>query len=128
MKCEYCNEEISGRSDKIYCDAYCKAAYHYQKRKKHEHATFFKQVDHQLKTNRKILKHLNVEGYSTVRKEVLHSKGFNPNFFTHYWKNKKGDVYLFCYDFGFLSLKKNNRDKYLLVKWQDYMVASQGVK
>lgn len=121
MKCEYCKNEISGRSDKIYCDAYCKAAYHYNLRKENENATFFKKVDRQLKSNHKILKHLNVEGFSTVRKEVLHKKGFNPNFFTHYWKNQKGDVYLFCYDFGFLSIRNNNINKYLLVKWQTYM-------
>jgi hypothetical protein len=121
MKCVYCNEEFTGRSDKIYCDAYCKSAHYYQKQKNNEKTTFFKQVDLQLKTNRKILKHLNVEGYVTVKKTILKTKGFNPNFFTHYWKNKKGDVYLFCYEYGFLSLKNNKRDYYLLVQWQEYM-------
>jgi len=32
---------------------------------------------------------------------VLIDQGFNPKFFTHYWKNNKGDVYLFCYEYGF---------------------------
>lgn len=121
MNCIHCKKEITGRSDKIYCDAYCKSAYHYEKRKLEEKFTFFKKVDHQLKTNRKILKFFNVEGYSTVRKETLLEKGFHPKFFTHYWKNKKGDVYLFCYDFGFLSIKKNGQERYLLVQWQPYM-------
>ena len=121
MRCKYCQNELKGRTDKIYCDTYCKAAYHYQKRKENGNTTFFKQVDNQLKLNRKILKKFNVEGYSTLRKEVLHTKGFNPKFFTHYWKNQKGDVYLFCYDYGFLSMKNSNSDKYLLVQWQNYM-------
>lgn len=121
MKCIHCRKEITGRSDKIYCDAYCKSAYHYEKRKKEENFTFFKKVDLQLKTNYKILKHFNVEGYSTVRQEVLLEKGFHPKFFTHYWKTKKGDVYLFCYDFGFRTIIQNGKEKYLLVKWQPYM-------
>ena len=126
MKCEYCQKKISGRSDKIFCDSYCKSAYHYDKKKLKERTSFFKKVDNHLKTNRKILKHLNIEGHTTLRRDVLLSKGFNPKFFTHYWKNQKGDVYLFCYEYGFLAIKNNNIEKYLLVKWQDYMIASKG--
>ena len=48
-------------------------------------------------------------------------EGFNPKFFTHYWKNKKGQVYLFCYDYGFLDLKDSGKAKYLIVEWQKYM-------
>jgi hypothetical protein len=47
--------------------------------------------------------------------------GFNPKYFTHYWKNKKGNVYLFCYEFGFLETQEQNKKKYVLVQWQDYM-------
>jgi hypothetical protein len=83
--------------------------------------SFFATVDKNLKTNRKILKRYNKEGYTKIRKQVLIKQGFDPNFFTHYWKTKDGDVYLFCYEFGFLSLKKNNAYHYLLVKWQAYM-------
>jgi len=121
MNCIYCKKPLVGRVDKIYCDSYCKSAHFNEKRKKEGAKSFFKKVDDQLKTNRKILKHLNVEGYSTIKKEILHKKGFNPKYFTHYWKSQKGNVYLFCYDFGFLALKNNNRDKYLLVQWQEYM-------
>ncbi|WP_369858944.1 hypothetical protein [Aquimarina sp. I32.4] len=58
---------------------------------------------------------------STVRKEKLLSEGFNPTYFTHYWKNKKGQVYLFCYEYGFLDLKQSQKEKYVLIKWQEYM-------
>ena len=121
MNCIYCEKPLVGRVDKIYCDSYCKSAHFNEKRKKDGITSFFKKVDDQLKTNRKILKHFNVEGYSTIKKEILQEKGFDSNFFTHYWKSQKGNVYLFCYEFGFLSLKNKNRDKYLLVQWQDYM-------
>jgi hypothetical protein len=71
--------------------------------------------------NRRILKNFNKAGKATVRKEVLIEQGFNPKHFTHYWKNKKGDIYLFCYEFGFLERVESNKSKFILVQWQEYM-------
>ena len=82
---------------------------------------FFDKVENQLKLNRKILKEYNKGGKVTVRVQLLNKLGFNPNFFTHYWKNSKGDVYLFVFEYGFLRKEEHNVDKYILVKWQDYM-------
>lgn len=78
-------------------------------------------VDKKLKTNRKILKKYNRVGMTTLRTEVLLKQGFDPNFFTHYWKNKNGDVYLFVYDYGFLKIKSQQKEKYLIIQWQNYM-------
>ncbi|GAL64765.1 hypothetical protein JCM19300_123 [Algibacter lectus] len=74
-----------------------------------------------MKLNRKILKNFNKSGKATVRAKVVLELGFNPKYFTHYWKNKKHDVYLFVYEFGFLKKKENNVEKYILIKWQEYM-------
>lgn len=46
--------------------------------------------------------------------------GFDPDFFTHYWK-KKEDVYLFVYEYGFLKRKEKDKEKYILITWQEYM-------
>ncbi len=119
-KCKNCGTILQGRSDKIYCDNYCKSAYHYKNEKENQ-SNFYLKVDKQLKTNRKILKAYNKAGKATVRAEELLKEGFNPNYFTHYWKNQKGDVYLFCYEYGFLKRMENNLEKYVLVTWQDYM-------
>lgn len=117
--CPHCNSEIIGRSDKRYCSAHCKSAYQYKKLKSEE--TLYYSIDKQLKTNRKLLKAYNKSGMSTIRKEKLLSEGFNPKYFTHYWKNNNGQIYLFCYDYGFLQINKNNKEKYLLITWQEYM-------
>ena len=117
--CPVCGGVVKGRVDKIFCSVQCKSVDQYEK--KLESEQFFLQVDKQLKTNRKILKKYNLSGHSTIRREILHNEGFNPHFFTHYWKNSNGDVYLFCYDFGFMSGVHNSKEKYLLVTWQDYM-------
>ncbi|MEX1000691.1 MAG: hypothetical protein WDZ35_01105 [Crocinitomicaceae bacterium] len=119
-KCLHCEEIVEGRVDKLFCSAYCKSAYHYQL-KKDQGQTLFKSIDQTLKRNRKLLAHYNTAGKSVIRKEVLLKAGFNPNYFTHYWKTQKGDVYLFCYEFGFLGKEEKGKPKYVLVHWQDYM-------
>ncbi len=119
-KCLECDKVLDGRADKRYCDPYCKSAYHYKK-SQNETPKFYTKVQQQLKLNRKILKKYNKAGKATVRAEVLLSEGFNPNFFTHYWKNQKHDVYLFVYEYGFLKKKEKGRDKFVLILWQEYM-------
>jgi len=117
--CPSCGEEFTGRSDKKYCTVHCKSAFQYKKHKSEE--VLYYTIDKQLKTNRKILKAYNKSGMSTVRKEKLLSEGFDPNYFTHYWKNRKQQVYLFCYEYGFMALKEKQKNKYVLITWQDYM-------
>lgn len=56
---------------------------------------FYFQVDHQLRKNRKILKSCAKFGKATVRTQVLCDIGFNPNFYTHYGKSSKNDIYIF---------------------------------
>ncbi|WP_299535682.1 hypothetical protein [Ulvibacterium sp.] len=117
--CPVCGTTVKGRSDKKYCCKKCKSIDQYENRQKSE--GFYIRVDRQLKINRKILKRYNKSGYSVIRKNELLEEGFNPKFFTHYWKNKKEDIYLFVYEFGFLSKKDGDKEKYVLVTWQDYM-------
>lgn len=120
MNCSFCEKELIGRADKKFCDAHCKSAYQYQKSKDNPDR-FYNKVDNQLKLNRKLLKKYNKSGKATLRSKILIQEGFNPEFFTHYWKNSKGDVYLFCYEFGFKKIREKNIEKYLLILWQDYM-------
>jgi hypothetical protein len=118
--CLACDKELKGRTDKKFCNPYCKSAWHYQKDREGQ-GNFYSRVDKQLKTNRKILKSFNKAGKATVRASILTAQGFDPNFFTHYWKNSKGDVYLFVYEYGFLSRYEHGHKKYILVTWQHYM-------
>ncbi|TYP69979.1 hypothetical protein [Aquimarina intermedia] len=116
VACLHCSTKLKGRSDKKFCSSYCRSAYHYEINKQKESSTFQK-IDRQLKINRKILKAYNKAGLATIRKEKLLEAGFDPGYFTHYWKNQKNQVYLFCYEYGFLDLQH----KYVLITWQPYM-------
>ncbi len=117
--CPVCGTLLKGRSDKKFCSAKCKSIHQYEQRQETE--AFYLKVERQLRINRKLLRRYNKSGFTTIRKSELITQGFEPKFFTHYWKNKKGDVYLFVYEYGFLSKKDNGKEKYVLVTWQNYM-------
>ncbi len=119
-ECLFCGKELSGRAGKRFCDNQCRAHFHYQKNKDKE-VSLFQQIDRQLKTNRRLLKEHNKAGKTTLRKQRLLDLGFDPNFFTHYWKAQNGKVYFFCYEYGFMPVKEKNIEKYVLVQWQEYM-------
>ncbi|NOZ47241.1 MAG: hypothetical protein GXO79_10740 [Chlorobi bacterium] len=119
-KCLECNEILKGRSDKKFCSVYCKSAYHYKKNQEKDD-NLFMTIDKILKQNRRILKTFNKAGKATVRKETLIAEGFNPKYFTHYWKANNNNLYLFCYEYGFMEKTENGKLKYILVTWQAYM-------
>lgn len=118
--CLSCNNKVEGRVDKLFCSPYCKSSYHYIKNR-NKKMTRFNLIDVQLKRNRSVLKHFHKTGKTTILKSELIDKGFNPNYFTNYWKNNNNEVYLFCYEYGFFSLDSFGKNKYLIIDWQDYM-------
>lgn len=118
--CPNCKEEFEGRLNKVFCSVYCKSAYNYEK-DKNKPPTRYQSVEKKLKHNRRLLAKYNQAGKATIRKEKLLSEGFDPKYITNWWKNSKGDTYLFCYEYGFLSRTENGKEKYVLIQWQDYM-------
>lgn len=122
--CLDCGAVLEGRVDKKFCSPYCKSSYHYEINKKKEKG-LYRKIDNQLKLNRRILKKFNKEGVTTIRKNILLAEGFNPDFFTHYWKANNGNLYLFCYEYGFMKKKDSDAVKYVLVHWQNYMKKDQ---
>jgi hypothetical protein len=118
--CKACEKEIEGRVDKLFCSDNCKSAYHYQHNKTKQDSMFIR-VDKQLKLNRRILKQYHKESQSTVSREVLIKEGFNPTYFTHYWRSEAGEVHLFCYEYGFFQREEDGIKKFILVHWQPHM-------
>ena len=114
--CLKCEKKLEGRRDKKFCDKYCKSQFHYEQNLGIK-AKRYSVILEQLKKNRRLLGKYNKAGLVTMSCFKLTEKGFNPSFFTNYWKNKRGEVYLFVFEYGFL--KKG--DKYILVEWQEYM-------
>lgn len=119
-KCLYCHEALAGRVDKKFCSPHCKSGYHYEKNRNNKNNIYLT-INRQLKKNRRLLKKYNKAGKAYIRKSTLLAEGFNPNYFTHFWKNRNGDVYLFVFEYGFLAKSDHGKNKYILVQWQSYM-------
>ncbi len=109
-KCLECEEPIQGRSDKKFCSDMCRNAYN--NKLNSDVTNHMRYVNNILRKNRRILEELNPQGKTSVHRDKLTDKGFHFDYFTSIYKNKKGDIYYYCYEYGYLSTGENF---YLLV-------------
>ncbi len=105
-----------GRSDMKYCDAQCRSGHNNLKLRETEAEVV--RINSILRKNRSILKSLNPEGMTVIRKEYLLIAGFNFDYITNFWRAKNGNEYRFCYEFGYMNL---DADKVRIVNKQQYM-------
>lgn len=70
-------------------------------------------MNNQLRKNRRILEEICVSEKAKVTKNTLIQKGFDFNLITSIRTTQKGSTYFFVYDFGYLPLEN---DFYLIVK------------
>ena len=111
--CLNCNKPVKGRTDKKFCDDSCRNNYNNQL--KSNTINLVRNINNALGKNRRILENLFIAGEEmakTTRNKLL-QKGFQFKYITHTYTNKKGNIYFFCYDIGYLPLES---DWYLLVK------------
>lgn len=111
--CLACNKPVKGRTDKKFCDDYCRNNFNNQL-KAHSN-NLVRNVNNALSKNRRILNNVIGQGeeMGKISKEKLLHNGFLFKYFTHIYTNKKGNTYFFCYDHGYLPLKN---EWYLVVK------------
>ena len=115
--CLYCKETLNGRSDKKFCNAQCKSAYHNQAENTSE--AYIRSVNKQLRCNRKALRIACPQGKATVRKDFLKTLGMDFKHLTHTWKSKGGNLYYFCYDYGYTP--SVDTEKVVIIQQQNYM-------
>lgn len=110
--CELCGKRIQGRSDKKFCDDYCRNQFNNTRNLK-EH-TRIKQINTILRKNRKIMELvLGNEEKQKLPQEKMRLLHYDFNFHTHIYQTQTGKTYYFCYEFGYLLL---DNDMLLLVK------------
>lgn len=111
-KCLDCGSEIKGRADKKFCSDYCRNAYHNQVNK--DSNNLIRNTNNRLRKNYRILDSFTLkDGKTTTPKAKLLDKGFDFDFITSLYTTKKGTVYFFVYDLGYLPL---DNDFYMIVK------------
>ncbi|MEO6255053.1 MAG: hypothetical protein ABIO79_17215 [Ferruginibacter sp.] len=105
--CGLCEKPLKGRSDKKFCDDYCRAAYNNEL--KSASNNYIRNVNNALGKNRRILENLLRDGEQMAKtnQDKLLSAGFQFRYITHTYTNQKGKLYHFCYEYGYLSLENN---------------------
>lgn len=103
--CLECSEYLVGRSDKKFCDDQCRSSYH--NRIHHKSASALKPVNAILRKNHSILRLLCINGTFQLKRDDLLRLGFNPEYHTHEYRAPQGEVWYFCYDYGFMENKEN---------------------
>lgn len=112
--CLECTSLLQGRADKKFCDDQCRSSYNHRLKTKDQ--SFINSVNQILKKNRKILKTKNLASKVKVTRDALLNKGFDFNFHTSIYTTKKGNIYFFCYEYGYMALEN---DTFLLVKREE---------
>lgn len=108
-QCLHCNKKLKGRVDKKFCDDYCRSNYNNLQKAKDTHADYIKRINNSLLKNRKILSTVlpATEEMAKTTHEKLLEKGFVFKYHTHTYKNKKEQIYFFCYEYGYLPIGDN---------------------
>ena len=111
--CILCANPIKGRSDKKFCDDYCRAAFNNELKSKSNN--FIRNVNNALCKNRRILENIlaGKEPTTKVNQDKLIERGYQFKYHTHVYNTRSGQTYYYCYDHGYLPLENN---RYLVVK------------
>lgn len=111
--CLTCNKVLKGRTDKKFCDDYCRN--NYNNLAKAGTSNMVRNINNVLRKNRNILEVLlpEKEEMAKANRDKLLQQGFSFKYHTHTYTNKKGDIYYFCYEYGYLPLEK---DWFLVVR------------
>ena len=98
-RCLYCNNPLSGRADKIFCDDRCRNNYYYKVNS--EPKEYIRNINKILLKNRGILKVLNPSSRTSVSRQDLDKLGFDFSHFTGTHITKKGRLYYLVYDHAY---------------------------
>jgi predicted nucleic acid-binding Zn ribbon protein len=111
--CISCGKAVKGRSDKKFCNDHCRNNYNNQL--KAAVNNYVRNINNALRKNRRILEELMPaqEKLAKTSRERLTQAGFQFRYLTHSFRNRKGNTYFFCYEYGYMPL---DQETVLLVK------------
>jgi len=101
--CRDCGKVLRGRSDKKFCDDYCRTHYNNQLHK--EENMVLREINKVLRKNKSILERFYTAGKTNQDQLVLLAAGFNFDYFTHQQYGSDGEAYIFCYEYGYRLLE-----------------------
>lgn len=106
MNCLECEAPISGRSDKKFCDDFCRNAYNNRRNK--DASNLMRQIHTQLRKNYGILKRMALENENQMTTSLkLSAEGFVFDYFTGYKISWEGREIRMLYDLGYEFLENS---------------------
>jgi hypothetical protein len=101
-----CNKTVKGRSDKKFCNDYCRNAYNNVI--KSSSNNLVRNLNNRLSKNRRILENIleDKKYMIKIKKDKLEDLGFDFDYTTQVRKNKLGSHYYYCYEYGYIPINK----------------------
>lgn len=105
--CHHCHHLIRGRTDKKFCNDYCRNSHH--NRLNSEGNRYVRNINHCLLRNRRILENFFIarQGITAVSRHTLLGVGFSFRYFTHSSQQRNGQLCHFCYEYGYVLKEKD---------------------
>ncbi len=110
--CIFCGRELSGRSDKKFCDDNCRNNYGYQHNKYNNDVV--NKINKSLLYNRNILKSITKCRRKIVKKQMLVDNDFDFDMMTGVRKTHKQQEYRLLYDYAYRCV---NDEDVLVIRW-----------
>jgi hypothetical protein len=111
--CLECEVKLRGRVDQKFCSDQCRNAYNNALNS--DVNSIVRNTNNTLRKNRRILEQLlkgKPEGKTVTTLSNLSKAGFNFDNITSVYTTKSGNVYLFCYEYGYQKLEN---EKFMIV-------------
>ena len=102
--CIACQTLITGRSDKKFCNNNCRSDFNNQVNKGRD--LLMRQINKILKRNKLILARFFLQDDVILTTSILTAAGFDFRYYTHKEKDELGNLYTYCYDYGYLKGKE----------------------
>jgi predicted nucleic acid-binding Zn ribbon protein len=105
--CLSCARPVKGRTDKKFCDDYCRNHFNNERKARIERNMHVKRINAVLLKNRQILETLLAEETTCVKvsREQLQWLGFQFRYSTHTQVTENGKRIFFCYDYGCVQVR-----------------------
>lgn len=95
-RCGVCGEQFRGRSDKKFCSAYCRSAYHNRIYAREDRE--MRRINNILRRNRRLLRNHLSPGQPRISLLQLVKKGFRPDYCTGIIPMDNERIYYRCYE------------------------------
>ncbi|MCI0922286.1 hypothetical protein [Sphingobacterium rhinopitheci] len=112
--CIECQLPIQGRTDKRFCDDFCRNSYNNRLNSYQNNIT--RNINTILRKNRRIIeRQFDTNKIIKIKRNELLMEGYNFTYHTHTMHSKEGQSYIFVYNYGYLELEND----YILLVSQD---------